>query len=400
MPHLLPLHGEIPRPATAPKYAVAAKGFRPFFLLASLFATLIVPLWLLVLHGRVRGSPYLDPITWHAHEMIFGFAVAVIAGFLLTAVGNWTQRETLTGMPLLGLAMLWLAGRIALSAATAWPRALVAAVDLAFLPVLIVVLARPLVAARNTRNLVMIAVLSALTAANVVVHLEPAGVVPPGSALRASLAAVDLVLLMISIMATRVFPMFTRNATRVDSIRSIASLDVGSIVAMFLLLVADAFTPDSVVVRWIAGTAAILTAARAWHWGARHSLRHPLLWILHTGHAWLVIGLALRAVPAVPASLAWHVLTVGVIGALTLGMMARVALGHTGRLLAPSAAMPFAFCAINAAVAVRVFVPLLMPSWYLPALIVAGSLWALAFGIYLVVYAPILVSPRVDGKPG
>jgi uncharacterized protein involved in response to NO len=396
----LPLHGDIPRPATPSKYAFAAKGFRPFFLLASLFATAIVPLWLLVLHGQLRGSSYLQPVVWHAHEMVFGFSVAVIAGFLLTAVGNWTQRETVIGTPLIALAVIWLAGRLALSTANAWPRALVAIADLTFLPLLVVVLARPLIAARNTRNLVLVAVLGALFAANVVVHLEAFGLVAPGSALRATFAAVDLVLLMISIIAARVFPMFTRNATRVDSIRSIVALDVASIVAMFLLLAADSVAADSALVRWIAGSAAFFMAARAWHWGARHSLRHPLLWVLHSGHAWLVVGLALRAAATAPPSLAWHVLTVGVIGTLTLGMMARVALGHTGRLLVPSAAMTWSFLAINAAVVVRVFVPWLIPSWYMPALIIAGVFWTVAFGIYVVVYAPILVSPRVDGKPG
>lgn len=404
MARSLPLHGELRAPEKPARFALAAKGFRPFFLLAALFAVAIVPLWLLILAGQVAGSSYLDPVTWHAHEMIFGFALAVIAGFLLTAVGNWTQRETLIGGPLLALASLWFLGRIAMTSAGAWPRALVAGVDLAFLPVLIVVLARPLVATRNRRNFVMLAVLGGLFVANAIVHLDALGWVSPGSGRRACLVGIDLVLLVIAVIAGRVFPMFTRNATQVASIRSIRWLDYASLAAMAALLLADMVLPASALTAAVAACASLLAALRARHWGAEHSLRQPLLWILHAGYLWLVVGLALRALgdfgSPIPSSLAWHVLTVGTIGALTLGMMARVALGHSGRPLEPAPAMTWAFGAINAAVIARVFVPWWRPTWYFAGLVMAGLLWALAFLIFFTVYAPILVSPRIDGKPG
>lgn len=401
------LHGAPPQPATrlrTGRTAVGAKGFRPFFLLAAAFASAIVPLWILVLAGAVRPPGWLDATSWHAHEMVLGFAVAVIAGFLLTAVGNWTQRETLVGAPLLGLAGLWGAGRLAMLLGGVLPRGLVALADLAFLPALIVGLARPLVAARNRRNVVMLGILGALFVANVVMHLAAAGAIGAGAARSASLAAIDVVVLVVSIIAGRVFPMFTRNATGVAAVRSLPRLDVLTIVGLAALTLVDVLLPAHAAGAVVAGVAALLSLARAAHWGTRHTARHPLLWILHAGYGWLVFGLLLRPlaaiVPAIPASLATHALTVGAIGSLTLGMMARVALGHTGRPLVAPRTATWAFGAITAAAVVRVVLPVLVPRWYLQELAVGGGLWTAAFLLYLVGYARVLLSSRADGKAG
>lgn len=384
--------------------AIAGKGFRPFFLLAAVFAVAIVPLWLLVLHGMLRPTSYLDATSWHAHEMIFGFVVAVMAGFLLTAVGNWTQRETVVGTPLMALAALWLLGRVAMSFSEIAPRGVVAVADLAFLPALLFVLARPLLAAKNRRNFVMLGVVGALFLANLAMHLEALGVLAVGSARRASLVSVDLVLLIISIIAGRVFPMFTRNATGVASIRSIPALDGLAIAALGGLTLLDAISPYHPVAGPLSCCAGALAAARTVHWGARHSLGQPLLWILHAGYAWLALGLVLRGVAGIwgsgLGSLATHTLTIGSIGSLTLGMMARVALGHTGRMLAAPPAIAIALAAITLAAVARAGLPLLASGWYLASLVVAGALWVVAFATFLVVYAPVLASPRVDGKPG
>src|SRR5689334_3692569 len=177
MPRSLLFH-DAPDVAAAPRFAIGANGFRPFFLLAAAFAVLAVPLWLVILAGRVEPGEYLMPPYWHAHEMVFGFAVAVIAGFLLTAVGNWTQRETATGAPLVALAVLWTAGRVAMLVAARLPHGLPAAVDVSFLPALMIVLARPLIAAKNAKNAVMLLVLAALALANLAVHLDALGVAP------------------------------------------------------------------------------------------------------------------------------------------------------------------------------------------------------------------------------
>lgn len=385
--------------------AVLAKGFRPFFLLAALYALVMVPLWLAILNGKLAPSSYLPPIAWHAHEMTFGFVSAVVAGFLLTAVGNWTQRETATGVPLAGLALLWFAGRLAMLFAGALPRGVPAAVDLAFLPVLAAVLARPLLAAKNHRNLVMLAILLALFAANLVVHLEALTLLPSGSARLASLLSVDVILLLILLIGGRVFPMFTRNASGVATIRNIPWLDRSCVAAMAALLAWDAVAPsESRVGPAVAGLVGLLAAARAVHWGARHSLRDPLLWVLHVGYGWLVVGLLLRATAgllgAPTSSVGTHALTVGAIGTLTLGMMARVTLGHTGRMLVAPSSMTAAFVAITLAALARVFGPWLVPGQYLVGLVAAGIFWVLAFAVFLIAHFPMLCRPRVDGRPG
>jgi len=397
-------HGGMPESASQGTWALAANGFRPFFLLAAVFASAIVPLWILVLAGVLRPPGYLDATSWHAHEMVLGYAVAVIAGFLLTAVGNWTKRETLVGTGLLALSALWCLGRVAMVFAGTLPRGLPAIVDLAFLPALIVVLARPLIAARNRRNLIMLGILGALFVANVVVHLDALGLMAVGSARHACLVAIDVVVLVILIIAGRVFPMFTRNATGVTTIRSSPLLDVLTIAGMGVLTGVDVFAAERAGAAVLAGAVAVLAIARAARWGTRHTVRHPLLWILHAGYGWLAFGLLLRAFagfdPAVPGSLATHAQTVGAIGSLTLGMMARVSLGHTGRALVASRATVWAFGAITAAGFARVIVPLLAPGWYFTALVAGAGLWTAAFVLYLVAYVQVLVTPRVDGKPG
>lgn len=381
--------------------ALAQKGFRPFFLGAPLFAGLVIPVWIVVLRGHALPAGYLDPVTWHAHEMVFGYAAAVIAGFLLTAVGNWTGRETAVGAPLVGLAALWAAGRAAVVLAPLLPRGVPIVVDGAFLPALALTLARPLFAAGNRRNFVMVAIVLGLGAASVAVHLDALGVLP-GAALRANRVGVDLVTLVTLVIAGRVFPMFTRNASGVQSIRSVPALDVACVVGMALVTILDAAGVAQAA--WLGGAVAVLALARTARWGARHSLREPLLWVLHVGHAWIPIGLGLRALasvaPAVPQASGTHALTVGAIGTLTLGMMARVSLGHTGRILAAPRAARTAFVLVTAAAVVRVLVPLVAPAHTGASLVVAGACWSAAFALFAAGYAKILVGPRVDGKPG
>jgi uncharacterized protein involved in response to NO len=400
--HPLALFGELP--ATHTRYALLAKGFRPFFLLAAAHAVLIVPAWLAVLYGVLRTGSYIDPVSWHAHEMVFGFAVAVISGFLLTAVSNWTHRETVVGDQLALLAGVWGAGRLALTFAEYLPRGVVAAVDLSFLPLLLLAMARPLIATRSRRNYVMLALVAALFLSNVAVHLEALGIAPLGTARRACAVAVDVVVLMVSVMLGRVLPMFTRNATGATSVRSVPALDVATGVGLALLVAADALAADGRIGAVVAGGVGALLVARAWNWGARSARKVPLLSILHASHGWLVVGLGLRAVagflPSVPTSLAVHALTIGVIGSATLGMMARVSLGHTGRPLALPSPMRVAFLALTLAAFARVFVPIVAPAWYFESLLVAGAAWSFAFATFLAVYLPILASPRRDGKPG
>ncbi len=384
-------------------WPIAAKGFRPFFLLAGLFATLVVPLWLLVIDGTVQISTYLDPVNWHAHEMVFGFAVAVIAGFLLTAVGNWTKRETAVGIPLLGLAALWIAGRVLITVSHPLPPWVVAVVDLSFLPALAIVIARPLIATRNHKNLVMVAILAALFAANLMVHLDALGVLA-GWRRRGELLGVDVLVLVILVIASRVLPMFTRNATGVEGVVSSPRLDRLVLGAMAIYVVLDLAAPGLALTPAWGVLVAVLAIAGSRRWGARYSGRSPLLWVLHAGYLWIPIGLGLRAVaavtPAVSPQIATHALTIGAIGTLTLGMMARVALGHSGRMLVAARPIAVAFALTLLAAVVRAAGAALGVQAYRSTLIAAGLVWTAAFALYLVVYAPILVSRRSDGKPG
>lgn len=387
-------------PAGVPAWA--AKGFRPFFLLAGGFAALILPVWLLALAGAVQLDAYVGAMYWHAHEMVFGFAAAVIAGFLLTAAGNWTGRETATGGSLVALVGLWLAGRVAFAASAVLPGAVVACVDLAFLPALALVVGRVLVAAGNRRNYPVLGVVVALWLVNLAIHLDANRVIA-GWPWRATLAAIDVVTLLLLLIAARIFPMFTRNATQVASIRNLPALDAATLVAMAALTAVDVARPDSPATGVLAGATAVLALVRSLPWGARHTARHPLLWILHVGHAWVVIGLGLRAAASVTGAVlltsAVHALTVGAIGCTTLGMMARVALGHSGRPLVAPRPVALAFGAVTAAAALRVLGPFAL-SVYPATIYASGALWTLAFAVFTACYAPILVRPRADGRPG
>lgn len=394
----LPLFGPPEPAARQASVPLLAKGFRPFFPLAAAFVGFAMPLWLLVLSGTSSAPVTFDPIAWHAHEMIFGFTAAVLAGFLLTAVGNWTGRETATGGALAGLVVLWALGRVAVSAGTAFPPGLVAAVDLAFLPALAAIILRPLAATGNRRNFVMVGVLMTLFASNLVMHLaRDAAVVR-----RAALVAVDIVVLVIALMAGRVVPMFTRNATRLDRVSASPRLDVAALVAVAVVTVLDATVGDAPAVA--PGFAAVLLAVRARRWGTLHTGRTPLLWILHVGYMFLPVGFALRAAArlwsAIPSSSATHALTAGGIGLMTLGMMARVPLGHTGRPLSVGWPMTLAFVLASLAAILRTLAPFLDPSRWLYAVQAAGALFSLSFAIYAVVFTPICMAPRVDGKPG
>lgn len=381
--------------------ALAAKGFRPFFLLAAVFAAAIVPLWLLILSGHAPLTSSLPPQAWHAHEMIFGYAAAVIAGFLLTAVSNWTKRETLIGAPLLGLAALWLLGRVLLLDSALAPAAVTAAVDVAFLPCLAIAIARALIGSGNRRNYVMIALLLVLAAANGVTHLDAAAILP-GWGRRATFAGLNVIILLMLLMSGRIIPMFTRNALRDEHVRSSNALDRLSLLAMACVLLGDLVFPAAPALPFFAAAAGVLALARTRHWGTFRTGREPMLWILHGGHAWIGLGLLLKALaPLAPvlASSSTHALTVGAIGWLSMGMMARVSLGHTGRMITATQSTRAAFALLGVATAVRVTAPL-WPGYYLPLLTLSGTLWTLSFAVFLFEFAPILCKPRVDGVPG
>jgi uncharacterized protein involved in response to NO len=381
-------------------WAPFALGFRPFFLTAGVFAVLLMALWLLVLRGGLAIGE-MPPLLWHGHEMLFGFSVAVIAGFLLTAAQNWTGIRTPSGTPLAALFLLWLAGRLGFLV-PGLPASGVALLDLAFLPVLALVLAWPILKAKQLHNYPFPIMLLALTAANALVHAEALGWTADSASLGLHLATY-VVATMIVVMGGRVIPSFTDNTLRTRA-RRWKLIERLVPVATLGALLAALIVPDSLVTALLAALAAGVHVIRLAGWYTGKVWSVPLLWILHLGYAWIALGFALLALSAAgivaAAGSALHAFTAGGIGVLTLGMMARVSLGHTGRMLEPAPLMTLAFVAVNLAALIRVALPLFFPDIYAEGMTAAGLVWMVAFGLFAALYAPILLRPRVDGKPG
>ena len=379
-----------------------ALGFRPFFLLAGLFAVILIPLWSTVFVTNHTLATYYGVVGWHSHEMIFGYAAAVMAGFLLTAAGNWTGIRTTSGAPLAALSALWLAGRVIPFFPAAIPSWLTALADFLFFPALMVFLAIPLIRSGQRRNLFFIPLLGAFALANLMVHLEVMGFAE-GFARAGTFLGLDLIILLIVIMGGRVIPFFTERALSGLIPRRWPWVEWLSTASVIAFMLAELFLPDSILAAVTAGLAAASNGLRLIGWYTKRFWPVPLLWVLHMGYGWIVVGFFLKALAAAGlVSPQWtiHAFTVGGIGVLTLGMMARVSLGHTGRPLEASKSMAIGFALINLAAVTRGVAPLFFPS-LLPALVaLSGGLWMLSFVIFLEVYTPILIKPRVDGRPG
>jgi uncharacterized protein involved in response to NO len=375
-----------PRRAVDPsRFALFDLGFRPFYLLAGAFAALAVPLWALQYAGMLPGASIL----WHAHEMVFGYAFAVIAGFLLTAVRVWTQRPTPTGALLGGIVALWLAARLA--APLSLPTAGI--LDMLFAIAVAAGIGQPLLASGNRRNYFFIALVLALGAAGLALQAWPQLALAMG---------LDVVLLVIAVVAGRVVPAFTNSALPGAGARRHPWLETASLGAILALIAADAFGRTELAAG-IALAAAALHSARLSLWSPLHTLRRPILWILHLSYAWLVVHLLLRGLAGfglVPVAAATHALTVGAIGGMTLGMMTRTARGHTARPLAVGRVETAAYVLVQLAAVARVLVPLALPAAHLGATLVSAAFWFLAFALFVVTYVPILARPRLDGQPG
>jgi uncharacterized protein involved in response to NO len=384
-------------------WPLLALGFRPFFLLAAIMAAAAVPLWLLIYEGLLEPVSYLPPSVWHGHEMVFGFAIAVIAGFLLTAASNWTGRRTATGLGLGTLAALWIAGRIGfvMDGIPAW---LVAGIDVAFLPILAIVLAIPLLATGNRRNVIFPIVLLVLALINMSIHLGAIGAIDwdPSRGLR---VAIDLILLMIGVLGGRVIPSFTKNALPHARVNPCPKASILALLSLAALAIAEIATGNPFITGSIALAAGLINALRMRGWGSFATFRTPILWILHVGYGWLAAGLILRGMAEltdiIPLDAGIHALTLGAIGSMIIGMMSRVALGHTGRSIIPAPLTVAAYWLVNAAALLRVAFALASSDAPRTAsLLGSGVLWSLAFLCFAIVYLPILSRPRADGRPG
>jgi uncharacterized protein involved in response to NO len=378
-----------------------ALGFRPFFLLASIFAVAAMADWLFMYLGGGEVASYYGGIDRHPHEMIFGYTAAVLAGFLLTAVRNWTNIPTASGAALAALAGLWLAGRVLPFFPGALPPPLIALVDLAFLPALACALAVPLIRGGQRHNLIFLAILIALAAANLLVHLQETGYAA-ASARPGFFFGLDLIVLVIVIMGGRVIPFFTERALSGVTARRWSVIEWLAPASALAFALADLALPNSLLAGVLAALAAAANGVRLLGWYSNRFWRVPLLWVLHLGYAWVVAGFLLKALAALDAvapEYTIHAFSVGGIGVLTLGMMARVALGHTGRPLQAAAPVALAFFLINLAALCRGILPIMLPGFFSQLVALSGVLWIAAFLIFLGVYAPILTSPRIDGQP-
>ena len=385
-------------PPAAAGFALWSLGFRPFYLLASLFSAASVLLWAAQYSGWLPAA-YLQGPLWHGHEMLFGYTMAVVAGFLLTAVRAWTGQPTPVGAPLMALAALWVAGRVLVLTPLG---TLAAAVNAAFPVAIAVAIAIPLLRSRNVRNYFFVGLLALMGALVAALHLALQGAFefPPRLGL---LLGLDVMLFIMVVMGGRVIPMFTNNgvpgagATRHALVEKLA---LGSVLFLF---VADLFQLQTQIVVAIALVAAIAHGVRLYLWRPWRTLAAPLVWILHAAYAWIVVHLALRALSGLEwtaGSYSIHALTVGAIGGLTLGMMTRTARGHTARPLIADGWELAIFLLIQAAAIVRVFGGMAAPAAYLPSVQVSGVLWAAAFGLFAARYWSVLTRSRLDGKPG
>lgn len=371
------------------------RGFRPFFLLAGLWAPVALLLWLSMLAGILELPTAMDPVAWHVHEMLFGFVAAAIAGFLLTALPGWTGCPPLRGLPLAALAVLWLAGRLAVALSMWIGAGPATAIDIAFLTTLAVLCARGIAIGRNWRNLIVIALLALLIAANALFHL--------GEAETAERAAIATIVTLVALIGGRVVPEFTRNwltqrgAAKLPAQRgrfdSVAMVVTGSATIAWTI-VGD----HSLVAVWLGLSAAAL-AARLVRWRGLSTAAEPLLWVLHLGYLWLPVGLALLAVsmhsPAVPRSVALHALTAGAMATMILAMMTRAIRGHTGRPLTASGATAMIYLLVTAAAAARLASGLV--DNVSPALLhVSAAAWIAAFALFVLAYGPMLLCGRLN----
>jgi uncharacterized protein involved in response to NO len=392
----------VPRFRSTAGPALLSQGFRPFFLVAALWAVLALVLWLMEFWGLLAIPTAFDPIAWHIHEMLFGFVGAAIAGFVLTAIPNWTGRLPLQGWPLLGLVALWVAGRVVVAFSAVIGIALAAAVDVAFLAVLTAVAAREIIVGENWRNLPIIAALALLAVCNILFHAGffLPGLFEPGAVTElAWRLGITIVIMLIALIGGRIIPSFTgnwlakRNEQRPPAFGPFDTLSL--IVTGAALVYWSVASPGQMVANALF-LAALANAMRLVRWQGHRTLAEPLLWILHLGYAWLPIGLALLAAsqltPQVPQTAAVHALTAGLMAVMIVAVASRATLGHTGRPLHAGIGTATVYLLITGAAVARVVGSLWSPA-YMELLTVSGGLWIAGFGLFILLYGPMLILP-------
>lgn len=379
--------------------------FRPFFLCGTIFSACAILLWVLVNSGLVDFSPYGGVYFWHAHEMIFGFVCAIIVGFLLTAVQNWTGQASSGGSSLVFLTGLWLAARI--GALFQWPYVeIYALLDLSFLPAATFFLMRPILNVKQYRNMFFLPLMMLLTAANGLMHYSVVAD-NPAYFTHGVLLAIWVVIFIMSVMAGRVIPMFTANGTKTKKSENLAWLEAVTLSSTLILLLLYGFNlrelvsvPVLSLILFIAGAAHLYRLLRWKFWLTGST---PLVWSLHCAYAFIPLGMFTTGLmyffPGLAsASTPLHFFTAGAMASLILAMISRVSLGHTGRLLQPHKLTILSFALIIIAGLIRTFGIIILPQWHQAMISISGILWFIAYGLFIVIYAPFLTSARADNK--
>lgn len=394
----------IPRYRTNDGPVVLSAGFRPFFLLAAFWAGLVIPASVAFFAAKAQLPTAFPPLVWHAHEMTFGYGEAVVAGFLLTAIPNWTGRMPLQGPPLAILVLLWLCGRIAIFFSASIEAGIAASFDLAFPLMFLIVITREIISGRNWRNLPMVGALGLLLLGNSLTHFD--AIRNAGTAEIGNRIGVATLLMLICLIGGRIIPSFTRNWLVKQEPNSAmpAPFDVVDRIALTttaVSLLAWVAAPEARTTSWLALVAGTALAGRLSRWRGSKTLSEPLLWALHLGYGWLSFGLLALGfnglVPLLPSTSAMHALTVGAIGTMTLAVMTRASLGHTGRSLVAGPRTTAIYVMVTLAALIRVAAPL-FGAYYFVGLSLAAAAWCGAFGGFLLFYLGPLTHPRVQPK--
>ena len=391
-------------PNKKPGITLLQLGFRPFFLGATSFSILAITLWMgIYTFGWKLQLLNMSPTFWHAHEMLFGYLLAVIAGFLLTAVKNWTGQQTLQGTMLLLLFSIWAIARL-MPVFNIGSLLIMAMMDGLFLLGLILAIAIPVIKVRQWGQVGILSIPILLLIANRVFYAGLMEMIDNGATIGLY-SGLYLILTLVFVMARRVIPFFIETGTgNKIKLTNRYWLDVSSLALLIILWVTDVLISHPVLTAMIAAALFILHGIRLKDWHTRGIWQSPMLWILYLAYSFLTLGFALKALAPVlqiSPSLSVHAFVFGGISVLTLGMMSRVSLGHTGRnVLQPPAGLSVAFILLLAGAVIRVILPLLMPTEYALWVVLSQVCWIIAFSMFLILFFPILISPRIDGRPG
>lgn len=379
-------------------------GFRPFFFGAALWAALAMGLWILMLTGHVTVPTAFDPVSWHVHEVLYGYLGAVLAGFLLTAVPSWTDRPKILGWPLVGLFALWFAGRVAIVGSAGLEPSLVAGIDLMFLVILCTLVARDVIAGRNWRNLIVVALLGVFILSNGLFHWSAAqgGDAAHGVGTRLGIAAS---IMLIAVIGGRVVPAFTRNwLVKRDSTRlptpPMQRFDKICLLAFLAALAVWVPAPDTLLAGLLMLIAGSMHLVRLARWSGRQTGAEALVWVLHAAYLFVPLGalalaLAIVAPQALSPTTALHLWMAGAIGVMTLAVMTRAALGHSGRELTAGRGTQAIYIGVILSVVLRIAAGQL-PTWAIALYGLSALSWIAAFAGFALLYAPMMFRPRVE----